>query len=106
MGGVGGEVGEGEEEGVAAEHGEEGAGRGEVEVAAAAGEDADGEEAAGLGEEEGGELADEAEAVVGRGVAVEGRAADELRLDVAGGGGDGEGFRCCCCSSWSVCSWE
>lgn len=71
-------MGEGEDGGVAVEHLEEGAVGGEGEVMAAASEDFEGEEVLGFGEEEGRELADEPEVVVGGRMAVEGREADEF----------------------------
>lgn len=71
-----GSIEEAKEGGVAKDHGEEGAGGGEVEVAAAATEDAERKEIVRLGEEESGQLASEAEMAVGGSVLVEGRVAD------------------------------
>lgn len=71
-----GSVEEAKEGGVAKDHGEEGAGEGEVEVAAAATEDAERKEMVRLGEEESREFASEAEVAVGGGVLVEGWVAD------------------------------
>lgn len=69
---------EAEKGGVAEDHGQEGAGGGEAKVGAAAGEDAKGEEVAGLGEEKRLQLAGEAEPAVLGGVSVQWRAADDL----------------------------
>lgn len=101
-GGVGLE--EAEEGRVAEDHGDERAAAArEAEEAAAAVEHTEREEMARLGEEEGEELARKAEAACARRLAVESRAADQLRRwerrgsrrgcgDAADGEGTGEGF--------------
>lgn len=83
---IGGGAEEAEEGWVAEDHRNEGARGGKAEVGAAAGEDTEGEEVAGFGEEEGLELAGEAEVAVLGCVAVERGKADDL----GGGSGDGE----------------
>lgn len=77
-GGVGRGVEEGEEGRVLLDHGEEGAGRGRVEVGAAAREDAEGEEFLRFGEKQSCQFAGESEAAVLRGAEVQRRASDRL----------------------------
>lgn len=88
--GIRGGVENAKERGVAEDHGDEGTGRGESEVVAAAAEDAEREEMARLGEEESTELACEAEMAVVGGMLVESWISDEFwsgeRHDAVGGG--------------------
>ena len=76
---VAGGVEEAEEGRVAEQEGEERAAAGQAEEAAAAAEDAEREEAARLGEEQGEELAGEAEPARARRLPVQRRASDQLR---------------------------